>query len=92
MKAGRGVSVHTSSVSPLVVTDAKVTGEEGEAQEGEAVPGLEDVDTDDEDVPEEFEGEVAERVGLEKEGKFVSTALFDENFDGFQTCIVVKVL
>ena len=72
MKAGRWVNTFASSVSPLVVTDEKVTGEEGRAQGEEEVRELGDPDTDEEDVPEEFEGEVAERVGLEKEGKFES--------------------
>jgi hypothetical protein len=52
----------------LVVTDEKVTGEEGGAQVEDGVREIGDPDTDEEDVPEEFEGEVAERVGLEKEG------------------------
>ena len=70
MKAGRWVNTFASSVSPLVVTDEKVTGEEGGAQEEEDIPELWDPDTDEEDIPVELKGEVAERVGLEKEGKF----------------------
>ena len=65
------VDLFTSSVSPLVDADLEGTGEGGGVVEDEGVPGLWDPDTDDEDVPAEFQGEIAERVGLEKEGKFI---------------------
>ena len=82
MKAGRWVNDVTSSVSPLVTTDVQVAGKEEVTGEEEDVPGLWDPDTEDEggppgedtdeeDFPEEMSGDIAERIGLEKEGKFI---------------------
>ena len=64
----------TSSVRPLDVDENMDGGdfpEGGEVQEGGDVPDLWDPDTDDEGMPEEFDGEVAERIGLEKDGEYV---------------------
>ena len=57
--AGRYLS-NITSVSPILETNGDAKEELGDEEESE-----------DEDIPAEFEGEAAERIGLEKEGKFV---------------------
>ena len=70
MKAGQNLE-YIQSVSPSGVVGIQV------ASEGVGVPGPEDVpdlwdpDTDDEGVPVEFETEVADRIGAEREGQFM---------------------
>ena len=64
MKAGQIGVYKTSSVRPLSSDDSS-------KKEGEDVPELLDPDTDDEGGLVEFGTEVADRIGLEKEDKFM---------------------
>jgi hypothetical protein len=70
LKAGQNLETCAKSVSPSGVIGIHVASGEGEVLGSEDVPDLWDPDTDDEGVPVEFETEVADRIGAEREGQF----------------------
>ena len=53
----------TSSVRPVDVDENQL--------DGASFPEEDEEEDEDVDVPEEFDGEVAERIGLEKEGEYI---------------------